>query len=229
MENELKLYWCSDLSLTVSQTNLQRKCDPSKKLGYVIWNNSVNITSVNSVILFSPWFHPSVSITLIKIIFFTCPPLLSKISYFTLMSWCRRSEDNTLRVTCEWQCREWYDKYGCDYFSTNRIARSMQNASVHIHGLAIAIFTCWYIWPLVIRYCVSSVPVAEWFRKLDYLTIHTSLSLMRRGFAPGFVNYKKGTLNTQTQVIKLTSCLPMVGGSLRVLQLLPPLKMVAMI
>jgi hypothetical protein len=128
MENELKLYWCSDLSLTVSQTNLQRKCDPSKKLGYVIWNNSVNITSVNSVILFSPWFHPSVSITLIKIISFTCPPLLSKISYFTFMSWCRRSEDNTLRVTCEWQCREWYDKYGCDYFSTNRIARSMQNS-----------------------------------------------------------------------------------------------------
>ena len=31
------------------------------------------------------------------------------------------------------------------------------------------------------------------------------------------------------QVIKFTSCLPMVGGSLRVLQLLPPLKLVAMI
>jgi len=27
---------------------------------------------------------------------------------------------------------------------------------------------------------------------LDYLTIHTSLSPIRRGFAPGFVNYKKG-------------------------------------
>jgi hypothetical protein len=27
---------------------------------------------------------------------------------------------------------------------------------------------------------------------LDYLTIHTSLSTIRRGFAPGFVNYKKG-------------------------------------
>jgi hypothetical protein len=27
---------------------------------------------------------------------------------------------------------------------------------------------------------------------LDYLTIHTSLSPIRCGFAPGFVNYKKG-------------------------------------
>ena len=31
------------------------------------------------------------------------------------------------------------------------------------------------------------------------------------------------------QVIKFTSCLPMVGGSLRVLRLHPPLKLVAMI
>ena len=41
--------------------------------------------------------------------------------------------------------------------------------------------------------------------------------------------YKKGALDSQPQVIKLTSCLPMVGGSLRVLRLLPPLKLVAMI
>jgi hypothetical protein len=27
---------------------------------------------------------------------------------------------------------------------------------------------------------------------LDYLTTHTSLSPIRRGFTPGFVNYKKG-------------------------------------
>jgi len=38
------------------------------------------------------------------------------------------------------------------------------------------------------------------------------------GFAPGFVNYKKGTLDSQPQVIKFTSCFPMVGGSLRVLR-----------
>jgi hypothetical protein len=46
---------------------------------------------------------------------------------------------------------------------------------------------------------------------------------------PGFVNYKKGALDSQPQVIKLTSCLPMVGGSLRVLRLPPPLNLVAMI
>jgi hypothetical protein len=35
---------------------------------------------------------------------------------------------------------------------------------------------------------------------------------MRRGFAPGFLNYKKGALDSQSQVIKFTSCLPRVGG-----------------
>jgi hypothetical protein len=34
---------------------------------------------------------------------------------------------------------------------------------------------------------------------------------------PGFVNYKKGVLDSQPQVIKFTSCLPMVGGSLPLL------------
>ena len=43
------------------------------------------------------------------------------------------------------------------------------------------------------------------------------------------VNYKKGVLDSQPQVIKFISCLPMVGGSLRVLRLFPPLKLVAMI
>ena len=35
--------------------------------------------------------------------------------------------------------------------------------------------------------------VAQWVRQLDYLTTHTILSPIRRGFTPGFVNYKKGT------------------------------------
>jgi hypothetical protein len=46
-----------------------------------------------------------------------------------------------------------------------------------------------------------------------YLTTHTSLSPIRRGIAPGFVNYKKGALDSQPQVIKFTSCLPMICGS----------------
>ena len=48
-------------------------------------------------------------------------------------------------------------------------------------------------------------------------------------FAPGCVNYKKGALDSQSQVIKFTSYLPMVGGSLWVLRLLPSLKLVAMV
>jgi hypothetical protein len=39
--------------------------------------------------------------------------------------------------------------------------------------------------------------------------------------------HSKGALDSQPQVIKFTSCLPMVGGSLRVLRLLPRLKLVA--
>jgi len=64
---------------------------------------------------------------------------------------------------------------------------------------------------------------------LDYITTHTSVSAIRRGFAPGFANYKKGAFDSQPQTIMFTSCLPMVGGSHRVLRPLPPLRMVAMI
>jgi hypothetical protein len=53
-------------------------------------------------------------------------------------------------------------------------------------------------------------------------------TVYERCSVPGFVNSKKGALDSQPQVIKSTSCLPMVGGSLRVLRLLPPLKLVAM-
>jgi hypothetical protein len=37
----------------------------------------------------------------------------------------------------------------------------------------------------------SGARVAQWVRELDYLTTHTSLSPLRHGFTPGFVNYKK--------------------------------------
>ena len=64
---------------------------------------------------------------------------------------------------------------------------------------------------------------------MNYLTTHTSLSPIRRRFAPGVVNYKKGALDSQSHVIKFTSCLPMVGGFSPGTPLLPPLKLVAMI
>jgi len=76
---------------------------------------------------------------------------------------------------------------------------------------------------------IARARVAQWVRLLDYITTHASLSPIRRGFAPGFVNYKKGALDLQSQVIKFTSCFSMVGGSLRVPRLPPSLKLVAMI
>ena len=42
------------------------------------------------------------------------------------------------------------------------------------------------------------VQVAQWVRWLDYLTTRTSISPIRRGFAPGFVNYKKGCTRLAT-------------------------------
>jgi hypothetical protein len=39
--------------------------------------------------------------------------------------------------------------------------------------------------------CVPGARVAQWVRSLN-LTVHTSISPIRRGFAPSFVNYKKG-------------------------------------
>ena len=79
-------------------------------------------------------------------------------------------------------------------------------------------FSFWWYWQ---DFCLRL--------KQDYLTTCTSLSPIRCGFVPGFVNYKKGALDSQLQVIKFTSCLPMVGGSLRVFRLPPPLKLFAMI
>jgi hypothetical protein len=49
------------------------------------------------------------------------------------------------------------------------------------------------------------------------------------GSRPVFVNYKKAALDSQPQMLKLTNFLPMVGGSLKVLQLLTHLGKVAMI
>jgi hypothetical protein len=46
------------------------------------------------------------------------------------------------------------------------------------------------------------------------------------GSRPALYITEKGALDSQPKVIKFTSCLSMVGGSLR---LLPPLKLVAMI
>jgi hypothetical protein len=62
-----------------------------------------------------------------------------------------------------------------------------------------------------------------------YLTKYQNLKIGFQAYFKNIPNYKKGALDSQPQVIKFTSCLPMVGGSLGVLRLLPPLKLVAMI
>jgi hypothetical protein len=46
---------------------------------------------------------------------------------------------------------------------------------------------------------------------------------------PGFVNYNNGCTKLAAASDKFTSCLLIVGSSLWVLRLLPPLKLVAMI
>ena len=49
-----------------------------------------------------------------------------------------------------------------------------------------------YIFVVLLTYLMQGGAwVAQWVRSLD-LTTHTGLSPIRRGFAPGFVNYKKG-------------------------------------
>ena len=110
------------------------------------------------------------------------------------------------------------------------------HARYMVHMMIVGTMYIVYITALHARYMVHMMivhaprdKVAQWIRCLDYLATHTSLSPIRRGFVPGFVNYKKGALDSQLQVIKFSSCLPMVGGSLRVLRLIPPLKLVAMI
>ena len=84
-----------------------------------------------------------------------------------------------------------------------------------------------------IRTCTLSVQIRIYLHLLRNRPIWFSNSYKpianTAWFAPGFVNYKKGALDSQPQVTEFTSFLPMVGGSLRVLRLLPPLKLVAMI
>ena len=70
------------------------------------------------------------------------------------------------------------------------------------------------LWPFI----QQGARVAQWVRSLD-LTTHTSLSPIRRGFAPSFVNYKKGC--TRLASDKVCQLLVHGRGSLRVP---PPLK-----
>ena len=75
-----------------------------------------------------------------------------------------------------------------------------------------------FLWPYI-RGC-------HWISLLDHL-VKDQVRFWYQ--CPFSIVWKKDALNSHPQVIKFTSCLPRVGGSLRVLRLPPPLKVVAMI
>jgi hypothetical protein len=56
-------------------------------------------------------------------------------------------------------------------------------------------WTCWIHYNFWVFFCLNKQGPGG--SELDYLTTHTSLSPIRRGFVPGFVNYKKGALHLQ--------------------------------
>ena len=74
--------------------------------------------------------------------------------------------------------------------------------------MAYQIYCLQFLSHLIIIKTKGVLPKA--YMTLD-LTIHASLSPIRPGFAPCFVNYKKGALDSQPQVIKFTSCLSYGG------------------
>ena len=63
-----------------------------------------------------------------------------------------------------------------------------KNGYSHKVGL-IFVWVC-FKFDISLSFIVCGALVDQWVRSLD-LTTHTSLSPIRRGFAPGFVNYKK--------------------------------------
>jgi hypothetical protein len=63
------------------------------------------------------------------------------------------------------------------------------------------------------------------FNNISVISWRPVLVVEEAAVPPGFVNCKKGALDSQPHVLKFTSCLPMVGGFFRVLQLPPPPKL----
>jgi hypothetical protein len=62
----------------------------------------------------------------------------------------------------------------------------------------------------------TTIQGPEWLNELgswNYLTTHTSLSPIRRGFVPGFVNYKNGALVYLYLILCLVYLIPMCAVS----------------
>ena len=104
------------------------------------------------------------------------------------------------------------------------MVRLQSNMSFILHDVFVVNFVPFrnsslLLGPIIWSFALSSmffpeIRVAQWVRSMD-ITTHTSLSPIQRGFAPSFWNYKKGALDSQPKVIKFTSWLPIVSGSLR--------------
>ena len=77
-------------------------------------------------------------------------------------------------------------------------------------------------------YDFQGARVGQWVRSLD-LTAHTSLSPIRRGFAPGFVTYKKWCTRHAAASDNVYQLLVHGRWFSPGTPLLPPLKLVAMI
>jgi hypothetical protein len=63
------------------------------------------------------------------------------------------------------------------------------------------------VYPVLIVLWLSGARMAQWVRSLD-LTAHRSQSPMQPGFAPDFVNYKKGALDSRPR----ETCKPLKPG-----------------
>jgi hypothetical protein len=100
----------------------------------------------------------------------------------------------SLEVSCRCRCRQTVHKGRSLYDNCNDHEYNYDISSVG-----------WYLWTRCIellQWETSNISIETyitegpgWLNELGswiYLTTHTSLSPIRRGFAPGFVNYKKG-------------------------------------
>jgi len=83
-----------------------------------------------------------------------------------------------------------YNIYGnrCNVNILYRVSQSSQNSGWICYLFEGRYIMCQYIIATAFIYFLGP----GWLNELDYLTTHPSLSPIRRGFAPGFVNYTKG-------------------------------------
>ena len=98
-------------------------------------------------------------------------------------------------MVCRWYTVSWklHTKPFC--FSSGRYACNYSYIIILYPDIGFGLVFIWqilfFLYDYILHIFVNGAPrVAQWVRSLD-LTAHTSLSPIRRGFAPGFESYKK--------------------------------------